>query len=150
MCVERQTKIPPRSKRIVIVVIDARCLVQIVPLLEWKSTQAPTTASGFLDAIPNRPFNLVILSRKNVPAALSKYQQIAKALSPPRQHSYRIDVMSLPLIYRARQYLRLSTSLNISPRSTGFRRWQTMNWSLKKTKECSQSAVERISPSRKV
>lgn len=66
----RKTKNQLRSEDFVSIVTDARVLVQIGPLLEWDSSEAWTTGSGIIDAIPNRSLNVKCFNLNNAPLSL--------------------------------------------------------------------------------
>lgn len=81
--VARQTKIISMSEGILLVATDARWLVWIGSLVEWDGTQACTTASDIIDALPARPFTVIIASPTIALLYFRKNLRFATAHHPP-------------------------------------------------------------------
>lgn len=88
VCVPRQTKIPPRSERMLLVETDAKELIQIEPILAG-STQPLMTASAIVYTFPSRSCNVIIVNPTNAQLSFAKHQRISKAfLTHTSHHTY--------------------------------------------------------------
>lgn len=92
-----------------LVATDRRGLVKIGAMLKWYSAQAWVTASGIIDAFPNKPFNVIVRSSTPAPHFTAKHRQIAAAL-PPLSATIHI-IYDEPSPYNSNQLLCQSINL---------------------------------------
>lgn len=60
-----------------------RGLLQIDPLLKLDNTQTWATTSCSIEAVPNRPFNDIVLNPTNAPLSFATHQLIDVEIPPP-------------------------------------------------------------------
>lgn len=81
--VARETRIPPRSERILLVQTAAKRQAQVRSLQDRDSTQVDTTVTDIIDVFPNRPFYVIVLIATNTALFFANHQRMVTTLRLP-------------------------------------------------------------------
>lgn len=77
VCVARQTNTFLKPKRLLLLSTDAKALVQLESVLARDSNKAWRTATGDIEALPNRPFTVSVVKQADALLSGMRQQQIA-------------------------------------------------------------------------